>query len=245
MRWASSFTPRRLNHLKWYRVYIQQEARWSPGSEWTFWRWVEAFFLPGIWTSDCSTCSLFTIPTTLSLVRNIIIITIISRSGKGGHGLDLSGSGYGQVADTCYWGNELSVSIKCEEILTSCGFLSFWGRTFLHRAIIIIIIIIICYHLYTGYLPLCTWSKPRFLGIYCCTYSSVTIYDTCKGIVGIYYYYYYYYYRLLSQAFSSWYFSWTSCDPHRSDFKFHTAELSVLRVMFEVNYYYYYYYYYY
>jgi len=28
---------------------------------------------------------------------------------------------------------------------------------------------------------------------------------------------------LLSQAFSSWYFSWTSSDPHRSGFKLHTA----------------------
>jgi len=39
---------------------------------------------------------------------------------------------------------------------------------------------------------------------------------------------------LLSQAFSSWYFSWTSGDPHRSRFKLHTAVLSVLRVMFQV-----------
>ena len=39
---------------------------------------------------------------------------------------------------------------------------------------------------------------------------------------------------LLSQPFSSWYFSWTSGDPHRSGFKFHTAVLSVLCVMFQV-----------
>jgi len=39
---------------------------------------------------------------------------------------------------------------------------------------------------------------------------------------------------LWSQAFSSWYFSWTSGDPHRSGFKLHTAELSVLCVMFQV-----------
>ena len=38
---------------------------------------------------------------------------------------------------------------------------------------------------------------------------------------------------VLSQAFSSWYFSWTSSDPHRSDFKLHTAVLSVLCVMFQ------------
>jgi hypothetical protein len=49
-----------------------------------------------------------------------------------------------------------------------------------------------------------------------------------------YYYYYYYYRRLFSQAFSSWYFSWTSGDPHRSGFKLHTAVLSVLCVMFQV-----------
>ena len=39
---------------------------------------------------------------------------------------------------------------------------------------------------------------------------------------------------LLSQAFSSWYFSWTSGDPHCSGFKLHTAVLSVLCVMFQV-----------
>ena len=50
-----------------------------------------------------------------------------------------------------------------------------------------------------------------------------------------YYYYYYYYFRcVFSQAFSSWYFSWTSGDPHLSGFKFHTAVLSVLCVMFQV-----------
>ena len=40
---------------------------------------------------------------------------------------------------------------------------------------------------------------------------------------------------LLSQAFSSRYFSWTSSDPHRSRFKLHTAALSVLCVMFQVQ----------
>jgi hypothetical protein len=41
----------------------------------------------------------------------------------------------------------------------------------------------------------------------------------------------------LSQPFSSWYFSWTSGEPHRSASSFtllHTAVLSVLRVMFQV-----------
>ena len=52
--------------------------------------------------------------------------------------------------------------------------------------------------------------------------------------VGYYYYYHHHHLRLLSQAFSSWYFSWTSGDPHRSGFKFHTAVLSVLCVTFQV-----------
>ena len=39
---------------------------------------------------------------------------------------------------------------------------------------------------------------------------------------------------LLSQAFSSRYFSWASGDPHRSRFKLHSAVLSVLCVMFQV-----------
>ena len=40
---------------------------------------------------------------------------------------------------------------------------------------------------------------------------------------------------LLSQAFSSWYVSsWTNDDPHHSGFKFQTAVLSVLCVMFQV-----------
>ena len=64
----------------------------------------------------------------------------------------------------------------------------------------------------------------------------------------LYFYYYYYHHhhhhhhhrrrrrrRLLSQAFSSRYFSWNSGDPHRSGFKFHTAVLSVLCVIFQVQ----------
>jgi hypothetical protein len=38
----------------------------------------------------------------------------------------------------------------------------------------------------------------------------------------------------LSQAFSPRYFSWTNGDPHRSGFKFQTAVLSVLCVMFQI-----------
>ena len=55
-----------------------------------------------------------------------------------------------------------------------------------------------------------------------------------------YYYYYYYhhhhhhhhYHRLFSQVFSSWYFSWTSGDLHRSGFKFHAAGLSFFFLLF-------------
>jgi hypothetical protein len=38
----------------------------------------------------------------------------------------------------------------------------------------------------------------------------------------------------LVTGLTSWYFSWTSGDPHRSGFKFHTAVLSVLYVMNQV-----------
>ena len=40
---------------------------------------------------------------------------------------------------------------------------------------------------------------------------------------------------LMSQAFSSWHFSWTSGDPPPSGFKLHTAVLSVLCVMLQVQ----------
>jgi len=46
-----------------------------------------------------------------------IILTWIFRSGMWGHGLDRCGSGYGQMAGTCEWGNEPSGSIKCGEFL--------------------------------------------------------------------------------------------------------------------------------
>jgi len=54
------------------------------------------------------------------------------------------------------------------------------------------------------------------------------------ALLETYYYCCYYYYPLFSQAFSSWYFSWTIGDSHRSGFKFHTAVLSVFCVMFYV-----------
>ena len=38
-------------------------------------------------------------------------------SGMWGYELDLVGSGYGQAADTCECGDELSGSIKCGENL--------------------------------------------------------------------------------------------------------------------------------
>jgi hypothetical protein len=41
----------------------------------------------------------------------------ILRKWVGGHGLERCGSGWGQVADTCECGNELSGSIKCWEFL--------------------------------------------------------------------------------------------------------------------------------
>ena len=36
---------------------------------------------------------------------------------EGGHGLDQSGPGYGQVAGCCEYGDEPSGSIKCGELL--------------------------------------------------------------------------------------------------------------------------------
>jgi hypothetical protein len=39
-------------------------------------------------------------------------------------------------------------------------------------------------------------------------------------------------FRILSQAFYPWYFSWANCDPHRSGFKYQTAVLSILCLMF-------------
>jgi hypothetical protein len=39
----------------------------------------------------------------------------------------------------------------------------------------------------------------------------------------------------LPHVFSPRYFSWTSADPHRSPFKLHTAALSVLCVLFQVQ----------
>ena len=44
-------------------------------------------------------------------------------SGTGDHGVDRSGSGWGQVAGSCQCGNERSGSIKCEDFvkqLKSC-----------------------------------------------------------------------------------------------------------------------------
>jgi hypothetical protein len=46
----------------------------------------------------------------------IILKWIIERLG-GGHRLDLSGSGYGQVAGSCVYGDQPSGFIKCGEFL--------------------------------------------------------------------------------------------------------------------------------
>jgi len=36
------------------------------------------------------------------------------------------------------------------------------------------------YHLHAGYLQLCTWNKPSFYSIQCCSCSADTIYGTCN-----------------------------------------------------------------
>jgi hypothetical protein len=46
-----------------------------------------------------------------------MIVRCIFRKWYVGYALDRSGSGQGQVAGTCEWGNELSSSIKCGEFL--------------------------------------------------------------------------------------------------------------------------------
>ena len=48
-----------------------------------------------------------------------IILRWLFRKWDVGHGLDQSGSGQGQMADTCECGNETSGSIKCWKFLTS------------------------------------------------------------------------------------------------------------------------------
>jgi hypothetical protein len=44
-----------------------------------------------------------------------IILKWIFKKWDGGHGLDLSGSGHGQIAGSCKCGNEHLGSIKCRE----------------------------------------------------------------------------------------------------------------------------------
>jgi hypothetical protein len=94
--------------------------------------------------------------------------------------------------------------------------------------------------------------------------SAVKVTNDIFEVLNYYHYYHYYCYYIFSEAFSSWYFSWTSGDPHRSGFNFQTTVFSVLCVTpsrgvfcresivwfplmvhrFSVLYYYYYYYYY-
>jgi hypothetical protein len=45
------------------------------------------------------------------------LLKVPQRNGMGIHGLDSSGSGYGQIVDFCVHGNEPSGSIKCREFL--------------------------------------------------------------------------------------------------------------------------------
>jgi len=44
-----------------------------------------------------------------------------------------------------------------------------------------------CYHLYTRYLQLCTWNKPYFYGIQCCSCSVFTVCATCNVISPVQY----------------------------------------------------------
>ena len=46
-----------------------------------------------------------------------IVLKQFFGSGTWGYGLDRAGSGYGQVAGTCKYGNEPSGSVKCGEFL--------------------------------------------------------------------------------------------------------------------------------
>jgi hypothetical protein len=52
-----------------------------------------------------------------TVVYREIILKLIFRKSDVGHELDLSGSGYGQVAGSCECGNEPSGSVKYEEFL--------------------------------------------------------------------------------------------------------------------------------
>jgi len=76
------------------------------------------------------------------------------------------------------------------------------------------------------------------------TKLTVALRNFAKAFKNDYYYYYYYYHHhhyyytiwmSLVTGISSRYISWTSGDPHRSRFKLHTAVLSVLCVMFQVQ----------
>ena len=52
-----------------------------------------------------------------TVIYREIILKWIFRMSDVGHGLNLSGSGYEQVAGSCERGNEPSASIKCKEFL--------------------------------------------------------------------------------------------------------------------------------
>ena len=88
-----------------------------------------------------------------------------------------------------------------------------------------------------GYLAslTCFWFLYLFIPVFFCPiippfpciYWSVIVHTSIIIII--------WYGCLMSQAFSSWYFSWTSGDPHHSGFKLHTAVLSILCVLFQVQ----------
>ena len=71
-----------------------------------------------------------------------------------------------------------------------------------------------------------------FSASFCTTFPSAGIATS----ISVHVYYYYSYTICMSPVtgISSWYFSWTSGDPHCSGFKLHIAVLSVLCVMFQV-----------
>jgi hypothetical protein len=67
-----------------------------------------------------------------------IILKWILEKWDGVHGLDRSGSGYGQVAGCFECGNESSVSMKCGEFLEYGRTVSFSGRPLLDGVIYLV-----------------------------------------------------------------------------------------------------------
>jgi hypothetical protein len=64
---------------------------------------------------------------------------------------------------------------------------------------------------------------------------GITAVDAVDNItIGIIYYYYYYYYVFCHKPLLPALLLLNNVDPHRSGFKFHTAVLSLLYMMFQV-----------